>query len=205
MTSNQGALEDRGERLSRRSDRREPRQTARGRNRLGSDGCSLVRTLAPHSQRPGGAAGTARTGCLPAGDWRRSLQATSGCERIAHLLSTHGRLRTLFPQNRDLAYAWISTASRAFDDQAPVIVVREHGLKDWERCAPTLSARSVSYEPRPCRLSYWPSESPTARQTGATAPVRERRRSAEAPGPDKRTDIGRGAPISATAPKCLLW
>ena len=35
-------------------------------------------------------------------------------ERIGHLLSIHKKLRTLFPQNRLLAYALMGTANAAF-------------------------------------------------------------------------------------------
>ena len=58
-----------------------------------------------------------------------AVASNETAERIANLLAIHARLRTLFPQNRDLAYAWMSTANLAFDSQAPVTVVREHGLE----------------------------------------------------------------------------
>lgn len=49
-------------------------------------------------------------------------------ERVGHLLGIHKNLRLLFPQNRDLAYRWMSTRNRAFDNLAPVDVVREWGF-----------------------------------------------------------------------------
>lgn len=49
-------------------------------------------------------------------------------ERVGHLLGIHKNLRLLFPQNRDLAYRWMSTRNRAFDNLSPVDVVREWGF-----------------------------------------------------------------------------
>ncbi len=49
-------------------------------------------------------------------------------ERVGHLLGIHKNLRLLFPQNRDLAYRWMSTRNRAFDNLTPVQVVREWGF-----------------------------------------------------------------------------
>ncbi len=49
-------------------------------------------------------------------------------ERVGHLLAIHKNLRLLFPHNRDLAYRWMSTRNRAFDNQSPVEVVREWGF-----------------------------------------------------------------------------
>lgn len=49
-------------------------------------------------------------------------------ERVGHLLGIHKNLRLLFPQNRDLAYRWMSTRNKAFDNLAPVDVVKEWGF-----------------------------------------------------------------------------
>ena len=49
-------------------------------------------------------------------------------ERVGHLLGIHKNLRLLFPQNRDLAYRWMSTRNRAFDNLTPVDIVREWGF-----------------------------------------------------------------------------
>lgn len=49
-------------------------------------------------------------------------------ERVGHLLSIHKNLRLLFPQNRDLAYRWMSARNRAFNNLTPVEVVRERGF-----------------------------------------------------------------------------
>ena len=49
-------------------------------------------------------------------------------ERVGHLLAIHKNLRLLFPQNRDLAYRWISTRNQAFDNLTPVDVIKEWGF-----------------------------------------------------------------------------
>jgi hypothetical protein len=49
-------------------------------------------------------------------------------ERVGHLLGIHKNLRLLFPQNRDLAYRWMSTRNTAFDNLTPVEVVAKWGF-----------------------------------------------------------------------------
>ena len=49
-------------------------------------------------------------------------------ERVGHLLGIHKSLRLLFPQNRELAYRWMSTRNKAFDNLSPVEVVKEWGF-----------------------------------------------------------------------------
>ena len=49
-------------------------------------------------------------------------------ERVGHLLGIHKNLRLLFPQNRDLAYRWMSTRNQAFDNLTPVDIVKEWGF-----------------------------------------------------------------------------
>jgi hypothetical protein len=49
-------------------------------------------------------------------------------ERVGHLLGIHKNLRLLFPQNRDLAYRWMSTRNKAFNDLTPVDVVKKWGF-----------------------------------------------------------------------------
>jgi Protein of unknown function (DUF2384) len=49
-------------------------------------------------------------------------------ERVGHLLGIHKNLRLLFPQNRDLAYRWMTTRNRAFDNLTPVDVIKENGF-----------------------------------------------------------------------------
>lgn len=49
-------------------------------------------------------------------------------ERVGHLLGIHKNLRLLFPQNRELAYRWMSTRNKAFDNLTPVEVVKAWGF-----------------------------------------------------------------------------
>lgn len=49
-------------------------------------------------------------------------------ERAGHLLGIHKNLRLLFPHNRDLAYRWMKSRNRAFDNRTPAEVVREYGF-----------------------------------------------------------------------------
>lgn len=49
-------------------------------------------------------------------------------ERVGHLLGIHKNLRLLFPHNPELAYAWMSSPNRAFDNRSPVEVIREFGF-----------------------------------------------------------------------------
>lgn len=49
-------------------------------------------------------------------------------ERAGHLLGIHKNLRLLFPHNRELAYAWMKTRNRAFDNRTPIEVIREYGF-----------------------------------------------------------------------------
>ncbi len=57
------------------------------------------------------------------------MALTSGSlERAGHLLGIHKSLRRLFPQNRDLAYAWMKTSNRAFEDCTPIVLIGKKGL-----------------------------------------------------------------------------
>ncbi len=49
-------------------------------------------------------------------------------ERVGHLLGIHKNLRLLFPQNRELAYQWMSTRNKAFNNLKPVEVIQEWGF-----------------------------------------------------------------------------
>jgi Protein of unknown function (DUF2384) len=49
-------------------------------------------------------------------------------ERVGLLLSIHSRLRLLFPEDRSLAYRWMSAPNRAFENLTPVAIVRKKGL-----------------------------------------------------------------------------
>ncbi len=49
-------------------------------------------------------------------------------ERAGHVLAIHKNLRLVFPQDLDLAYAWMTQRNRAFDGRTPVDVIREWGF-----------------------------------------------------------------------------
>jgi|SRR5690554_1063911 len=49
-------------------------------------------------------------------------------ERVGHLLGIHKNLRLLFPQNRDLAYRWVTTRNKAFNNLTPVEIIQEWGF-----------------------------------------------------------------------------
>jgi len=55
-------------------------------------------------------------------------QSRDALERAGHLLGIHKNLRLLFPRNRDLAYAWIKTRNKAFENRTPIEVIREFGF-----------------------------------------------------------------------------
>lgn len=49
-------------------------------------------------------------------------------ERVGILLGIHKSLRLLFPNNRDLAYAWMTEPNRAFDGLTPAATIRQWGF-----------------------------------------------------------------------------
>ena len=49
-------------------------------------------------------------------------------DRAGHCLAIHGLLRTLFPQNRELVYRWMTTRNRAFSERTPVEIIDEQGF-----------------------------------------------------------------------------
>jgi hypothetical protein len=49
-------------------------------------------------------------------------------ERAGHLLAIHKSLRIIFPQNRDLAYRWM-TAPNSILGARPIDIVRERGFE----------------------------------------------------------------------------
>ena len=49
--------------------------------------------------------------------------------RAGHLLGIHKALRILFPQDRDLAYRWVSAPNRRFRDAAPLEIMKRHGYE----------------------------------------------------------------------------
>jgi transcriptional regulator with XRE-family HTH domain len=48
--------------------------------------------------------------------------------RAGHLLGIHKALRILFPQDRDLAYRWITTPNRRFGS-TPLEIMKRHGYE----------------------------------------------------------------------------
>jgi hypothetical protein len=62
-------------------------------------------------------------------------------ERVGHLLGIHKNLRLLFPHNRELAYRWMTTRNKAFDNQTPVEVVKGFG---WGWIWPSLTNAQVT-------------------------------------------------------------
>jgi len=49
-------------------------------------------------------------------------------DRVSHLLGIHKSLRILFPHDRDLAYAWMTTSNRRLGARPIELVVR-HGFE----------------------------------------------------------------------------
>ena len=45
--------------------------------------------------------------------------------RVGHLISIHKTLRIMFPQNRDLAYRWVSSPSARFAGRPPLEIMCE--------------------------------------------------------------------------------
>jgi transcriptional regulator with XRE-family HTH domain len=45
--------------------------------------------------------------------------------RAGHLLGIHKALRILFPQDRDLAYRWVSAPNRRFGSRAPLEIMKQ--------------------------------------------------------------------------------
>ena len=49
-------------------------------------------------------------------------------ERASILLGIHKSLRLLFPNNRELAYAWMTTPNRAFNGFTPTLLIDQQGM-----------------------------------------------------------------------------
>lgn len=49
-------------------------------------------------------------------------------DRATILLSIHKSLRLLFPHHRNLAYSWMTTPNRAFNESSPTKLIGEHGM-----------------------------------------------------------------------------
>jgi len=63
--------------------------------------------------------------------YRQGVPLRPDCDthdRVGHLLAIHKNLRQLFPQNRQLAYRWMSTQNKAFENHTPVEIVQTWGF-----------------------------------------------------------------------------
>lgn len=49
-------------------------------------------------------------------------------ERVAYLFDIHAQLRLIFPQNRNLAYGWMTARLADFAQLTPVELVKKHGI-----------------------------------------------------------------------------
>ena len=49
--------------------------------------------------------------------------------RAGHLLGIHKALRIMFPHDLELAYRWVATPNRRFNDASPLEVMKKHGYE----------------------------------------------------------------------------
>ena len=49
-------------------------------------------------------------------------------QRVSYLLGIHKSLRLIFPQDRELAYAWPTTPNKRLDGKSPVEFIKDKGL-----------------------------------------------------------------------------
>lgn len=67
-------------------------------------------------------------------DANRLLEGDAACAvphvelRVGYLLEIHCLLRLWFPQNRELAYRWMSARNHALGDRTSVVVIHEQGV-----------------------------------------------------------------------------
>ena len=60
--------------------------------------------------------------------YRRGLPLGNSIDllaRVGHLISIHKTLRTMFPQNRDLVYRWVSSPNARFAGRPPLEIMCE--------------------------------------------------------------------------------
>lgn len=95
----------------------------------------MVMTLVDHwkldTEDQAGLLGLAPSNRAALGRYRRGEPIGSSrdqYERVGHLLGIHKNLRLLFPHNRDLAYRWMTTRNKAFENRTPVEVINEWGF-----------------------------------------------------------------------------
>lgn len=53
--------------------------------------------------------------------------------RVGHLVGIHKNLRVLFPQNRDVAYAWLKTKRNLFQGQSAMDYIAEDPMNSLPR------------------------------------------------------------------------
>ena len=56
-------------------------------------------------------------------------------DRVGWLLSIHKALRLLYPRNEDIRYSWVNRRNAAFDNLAPLDVMKEQGIIGIARVA----------------------------------------------------------------------
>lgn len=49
-------------------------------------------------------------------------------DRVGWLLAIHKALSLLYPKNEDIRYSWVSRRNTAFDNLAPLTVMKEQGI-----------------------------------------------------------------------------
>ena len=56
-------------------------------------------------------------------------------DRVGWLLAIHKALRLLYPRNEDIRYSWVNRRNAAFDNLAPLEVMKEQGIIGIARVA----------------------------------------------------------------------
>lgn len=56
-------------------------------------------------------------------------------DRVGWLLSIHKSLRLLYPRNEDIRFSWVNRRNAAFDNLAPLEVMKEQGIIGIARVA----------------------------------------------------------------------
>ena len=49
-------------------------------------------------------------------------------DRVGYFLSIHKSLKLLYPRNKEILYSWIRLRNKAFDDLAPLEVMKNEGM-----------------------------------------------------------------------------
>lgn len=56
-------------------------------------------------------------------------------DRVGWLMAIHKALRLLYPRNKDIRYSWVNRRNAAFDNLAPLDVMKEQGIIGIARVA----------------------------------------------------------------------